>query len=239
MPDMETITAALNYIDFIVFAVMSLSILIGLVRGFTREFFGALAWTGAVLITFWGHHYLQAPMRSWMGNSFLADLITIIVLFIVALFTLLSMTRSLSLRVKASVLGGLDRSLGIIFGFGRGAVICIAAFLIVNSLWKPHNRPRELVTARSYPFLLEATALFSRLLPKGTIPAAFYHPQPLLDEAGKSILPILETRSAEDLMEALAKPKTLAQGNKEASGYPEERRRDMDRLFKNYEKQEE
>ena len=83
MPDMETITAALNYIDFIVFAMMSLSILIGLVRGFTREFLGALAWTGAVLITFWGHHYLQSPMRSWMGNSLLVDLMTIIVLFIV------------------------------------------------------------------------------------------------------------------------------------------------------------
>lgn len=239
MTEAQTITSSLNYIDFIVFAVMGLSIFIGLLRGFTREFFGALGWTGAVLITFWGKHYLQAPMRAWIGNPFFADLLTIIVLFITSLFTLLSLTRSLSFRVKASVLGGLDRSLGVVFGIGRGTVICIAAFLIVNSLWKPHSRPQELITARSYPLLLEATELFARLLPKGTIPAAFYHPHPLLDEAGQSLLPILETRSAEDLMKSLAKPKTLTQENKEVSGYPEERRRDMDRLFKNYERQEE
>ena len=115
MHETHSMTSSLNYVDFIVLAIMGLSILIGLVRGFTREFLGALGWGGAIFITFWGKHYLQNPMRGWIGNPFFADLTTIVVLFITSLFILLSLTRSLSLRVKASVLGGLDRSLGFVF----------------------------------------------------------------------------------------------------------------------------
>lgn len=237
MPETHSMTSSLNYVDFIVLAIMGLSILIGLVRGFTREFLGALGWGGATLITFWGKHYLQSPMRGWIGNPFFADLTTIVVLFITSLFILLSLTRSLSLRVKASVLGGLDRSLGVVFGIARGAIICIVAFLIVNAMWKPHKRPHEMKSARSYPLLLEATKLFAQLLPKGTIPAAFYHPQPLFDQMGSLVLPDMEMPSPEELMKSLAKPKASRQEDSSALGYPDQRRRDMDRLFKNYDKE--
>jgi membrane protein required for colicin V production len=234
MSELEGATTGLNYVDFIVLGIAGISLLIGLVRGFTREFFGALAWTGAVIITFWGKHYLNAPMRHFITNPFLADLSTIVIVFVTCLFVLLSITKSLSLRIKASVLGGLDRSLGAVFGAARGIVICVVGFLLVNTLWKPHKRPAAIQQARSYPFLLQSTKLIASLLPPNVIPPAFYHPRPILNETGESILPSLDASTPEVLMKVLAKPKTSSSPEQSSSGYPEERRRDMDRLFKNY-----
>ena len=147
------ITPSVNPYDLLVLVLIGFSGFLGLVRGFTRGFFGTLSWVGASFLTFWGKYYFQGIMRPWVGHGLLADFITIVVLFLTSLFILLSLTRALSLRVKASVLGGVDRSLGFIFGVGRGMLICVTAFLLLNVTVKPHKRPEDLKKSLSYPFL--------------------------------------------------------------------------------------
>ena len=160
-------TSSLNMVDFIALGIVILSVLIGLIRGFTREILGALGWSGAVFITFWARVALQAPVRHWVGNPLIADLMTIVFVFIITLFILLSITRAVSLRVKASVLGGLDRSLGVVFGIVRGGVICIIIFLMVNLYYKPYRRPPEVIESRAFPYLLKGTELVASFFPQG------------------------------------------------------------------------
>ncbi|MGI4852314.1 MAG: CvpA family protein [Janthinobacterium lividum] len=229
-------TSSLNVVDFIGLAIIILSIFIGLIRGFTREFLGALGWVGAVLITFWTRTFLQEPMRHWIGNSMVADLITIVVIFVVSLFILLSITRAASLRVKASVLGGLDRSLGVIFGTLRGGIICIVIFLMVNLYFKPYRRPPEVRESRAFPYLLKGTELVASFLPHETIPASFYHPYPSVHKGEE--MPHLSNPTSQELTKTLAQPRALS-SQQEQSGYHNKNRLNMDRLFKNYNQEKE
>ena len=225
----------LHTTDLIVLAVMILSILIGLIRGFTREILGALGWMGAIFVTFWTRSFFQIPIRHWIGNPFASDIVAIVTLFVISLFVFLSITRAASHRVKASVLGGLDRSLGIIFGLLRGGAICIVLFLMFSLYVKPHKRPPEVTESQAFPYLLKGTAFVAALLPTGTIPAIFYHPQPHAFDDKEEEMSLLNTPSAQELMKTLAQPRAGSpQRPEKETGYNDQNRRHMDRLFKNY-----
>ena len=221
--------------DLIVLGVMVVSTLIGLVRGFTREILGALGWLSATLLTFWTRSFFKIPLHHWIGNPLASDVITIVAIFVISLFVFLSITRAASYRVKASVLGGLDRSLGVIFGLLRGGIICIVLFVMLSLYVKPHKRPPDVTESQAFPYLLKGTALLAAVLPPGTIPAIFYHPHPHSVDHKDERISLLDNPSAQELMRTLAQPRAgSAQRSEKEGGYNDENRRHMDRLFKNY-----
>lgn len=101
----------INYVDLIVIGVFLISTLIGISRGFTREFFGIVAWLGAFTATLLGVVWARPFVQSLISNPFIADVVSGLFIFVTTLFLLGSLSRYISLRVKGSLLGGLDRSL--------------------------------------------------------------------------------------------------------------------------------
>src|SRR3546814_14147884 len=64
--------------------------------------------------------------------EFIASLLTGVGLFLITLVLFSVLTRILSNRIQQSSLGALDRSLGLLFGFVRGAVIVALAWLALG-----------------------------------------------------------------------------------------------------------
>lgn len=220
-------TAGLNAIDLGVLGIVILSGFVAVLRGFTREFLGILAWALAIFVTFWGMPILKPFVRDWVGNKLIADILSGLFLFVVSLGAFMALIRTVSGSIKKSILGGLDRALGLLFGIVRGGILCICAFMASNFVWKPDVRPPLLTTARVYPFLIQGTEGLAHLLPPGTIPPRLYEDAALMQQLALS---------PEELMYRLSKPKVDTGDSKPDSnpgGYGADSRRDMERLFHN------
>ena len=74
--------------DIAVLAVVALSALMALARGFVREVLGLLSWVGAAIITWYAFPAVQPLVRQALGGDLLADLATGGGLFVVSLVVL-------------------------------------------------------------------------------------------------------------------------------------------------------
>lgn len=119
----------LYWVDIAIIAIIALSVLTGLFRGFVKELVALCVWALAIWLAF---NYSQA-LDPWLSPYIQEMKVRSAVAFILVLFaTLLAggiFNALLSFILKKSGLSGTDRTLGMGFGFVRG--VFIVALLIV------------------------------------------------------------------------------------------------------------
>lgn len=232
---METI----NLVDFAVIGLLLVSALIGIARGFTREVLGIFAWVGALFVALYGLILMRPLVSQMIGTPFVADVVSGLLLFIIALFILGTFSRNLSTRVKGSALGGLDRSLGFVFGLARGSAIVVIGYMIATFVYsKPEKWPAEIKAAKTYPYVVDGAEWMKSLIPSDI------NKKLGLDEK-KEEEGIVTDANVSNMINALSQPKPAAVPAKEAkeegkqgeeekkdSGYSESQRDDMERLVK-------
>jgi uncharacterized membrane protein required for colicin V production len=255
------IGAQITYVDGIFIAVLALSCVVGLIRGFTRELLGIINWVGAIAITLWGFPLFSPFVRSHISNYFVADIGLYIVLFVVSIVVLSAISRAISGQIKSSTHGGVDRSLGLLFGVARTFILMAITFAGVL-YFSPTKVPLDFKNARSYPLFEQSFLLSAHLIPE-TVLAYITHKEPgqnsavaiLRGEGGK---PEMNQGSGSSLEEATQKlssglsqlntldPKALVDklsnlkiqeqksGNDPAPRYNEEHRSTLDRLVLNH-----
>ncbi|MFA7429797.1 MAG: CvpA family protein [Rhodospirillaceae bacterium] len=155
-----------NAFDLVVIAVLLISAVIAFFRGFVHEILAIAAWAGAALAALYGLPYLQPVAREHIPLTWAADAAAAAAIFLVVLLVLALITRSLSQRVQSSSLGALDRSLGFVFGLGRGAFVVAVSFVVVAWVWpEPDERPGWIQEARSLPLVETGATLVRSLMP--------------------------------------------------------------------------
>ncbi|MBH1989835.1 MAG: CvpA family protein [Alphaproteobacteria bacterium] len=113
----------MNTIDIIILILVLLSSIIGFWRGITREILGIFSWALAAVIAYF-LYALPVPLVGMVvSNEFLKEIISGLVVFLVALIVLTSITYSFSDAVKGSIIGGADKILGFLFGAVRGFLL--------------------------------------------------------------------------------------------------------------------
>jgi membrane protein required for colicin V production len=122
----------MNGADLLILGVLVLSTLLGLVRGFVREAIAVLAWLGGLWLA-WRYAPLlepylggtigEPPVSTWTARALIVLLVLVVGWMIAALLSHLLRHSGLSLLV--------DRLLGALFGFLRGAVV-IAVFVLLG-----------------------------------------------------------------------------------------------------------
>lgn len=126
-----------NWVDCAIVAVIIVSVLISLVRGFVREALSLATWIGAIWVgihfyskaSYWLEpHIASAPIRMAVGFFilfFLALLCGSIISFILVQF------------IHKTGLSGTDRTLGVVFGLARGFVVVSIALLMGQMMFPP------------------------------------------------------------------------------------------------------
>ena len=162
----------MNLVDLLVIAIVAISGLLGLSRGFVREMLGLGAW----LLAGYGAYRLGPrllPFASRMlENPDIAGIAAYAAAFL-GLLILLSLVANLIGRiVRLSALGGLDRTLGLVFGVARGAAVLIAAYILGGAVL-PHSEswPPPIKQSRTVPILYEGAVLIDGYLPETYRPA--------------------------------------------------------------------
>jgi membrane protein required for colicin V production len=135
--------------DLVVIGVVIISALLAAVRGFTREVLAVASWVVAAGAAVAFYKPLLPYVQQHITNPQIALAAAIAGIFIVTLIVVSFITVRLSDFVLDSRIGAVDRSLGFIFGAGRGVLICVIAYLFFSWLVPDKMQPDWAKTART------------------------------------------------------------------------------------------
>lgn len=121
------------WVDYVIIAVLSLSILVSVIRGFIREVFSLLAWAAAFFVAATFAADLAPKLSGQIELPSVRMLIAFTGLFVVALLVGGLINFLLGKLVDATGLSATDRFLGAVFGLGRG-VIVVLLFVLAAGL---------------------------------------------------------------------------------------------------------
>ncbi|HTZ79976.1 MAG TPA: CvpA family protein [Stellaceae bacterium] len=219
----------MNPFDIIVIAIVVLSGLFAFARGFVKEALSVAAWLGAAVATLYALPYAQPLAERLLPKGMIADVTAGVVIFVIVLIVLSLLTSAISRRVKESSLSALDRSLGLIFGLARGAVLACLLYLGVTWALPEQSRPQWIQQARTLPLLSSGADVLRSLVP----PSMRSRVQATASEAQQKME---QAHQAEDAIRALQLPRPAAQqpaaaDSGQQKGYSEDQRRDLNRLF--------
>ena len=162
----------MNMVDLTVLGIVAISAVLGLSRGFVREMLGLGAW----VLAGWGA-YRYGPLLTptalrLIGDPEIATVTAYAGTFLVLVIVLSLLSNLVGRAVRVSALGGLDRTLGLVFGAARGAVVMVLAYILVGAML-PHAEawPPQLKQARIVPLLYHGALWVSNFLPDQYRPA--------------------------------------------------------------------
>lgn len=134
--------------DFLIGVVIALSLVMGFSRGFTHEALKLLAWAAAIFITVVALPFATEIVAMILPWEVLAGLVGLVVTFVVTLMLLTALGKWAGEQIRTSFIGPLDRSLGALFGFLRGALIVAAGFLAFTFFVEEEDEPGWIAEAR-------------------------------------------------------------------------------------------
>jgi membrane protein required for colicin V production len=155
----------MTWVDLVVLAVLAISALLAFMRGLVREVLGLAAWVGAVAAGVWALPYARPRFQQWFGASPWIDPLTFGAVLLVTLIVLLIISRWIGVLVRASPLGGVDRSLGLVFGLARGAALVIFAYIATCMVIPLERWPEPVLDARSLYFAYQGARWVRDRLP--------------------------------------------------------------------------
>jgi membrane protein required for colicin V production len=189
----------ITLLDIVVLAVMLLSGLLAMIRGFMREILSIAAWGTAALATVYSFSKLLPTAKGYFNNDTVATIAVVAGVFIGTLIVVSLVTVRISDMILDSRIGALDRTLGFLFGLARGLLIIVVAFLFFAWLVPEKQQPDWVRSAKSRVVLQGTGDWLMTLLPddpENTILKRLKKPKP--DEEQTDAAPEPRAASASD-----------------------------------------
>ncbi len=155
-----------SYLDIALIAVVLVSALLSMLRGFTREVLAIASW-GAAAVAAYYFYPMGVPyiLPYAGGKDQIAMGVSAAAIFFVTLIIVSIITVKISDVILDSKVGALDRSLGFIFGAARGLLLGVVAFLFFNWLVPEKSQPEWVRTAKTKPLLTATGEQLMAFLP--------------------------------------------------------------------------
>ncbi len=143
----------ITLLDVVLIAVMLISGLLAMIRGFIREVLSITAWVLAAGATLYSYGKLLPAATAYFNSDLIAKATVIGGVFLVTLLVVSIITVRISDMVLDSRVGALDRTLGFLFGLGRGLIIVVVAYGFFDWLVPAKSQPTWVTDAKSKVFL--------------------------------------------------------------------------------------
>ena len=123
---------AFTWADYVILAIVGISILISIIRGFIREVLSLAVWVTAFVAAFKFCRQLASVFVPYTNNVSLRITISFAILFIIVLILGGLLTYLISILITKTHLSFIDRTLGMIFGFVRGILVVAVLLLLLS-----------------------------------------------------------------------------------------------------------
>ncbi len=218
-----------TYADIAILAVLLVSGLLALARGFVKELLHILAWIGAAVIAVRAFPYAQPYIAQFLQPDLLADIATAAGIFVGSLIILVFVFSAIAKRVRESEIGMLDRSLGFLFGLARGALVLALAYLVLMQFLPvdQDEQPKWITDSRMLPYVADSAELLSSVAPE-----VFEAALATIEDAGGGAKTMFEDVD----LNSIARQPPPAEKTSE-TGYGEAPRQEMDRIIRSKQKE--
>jgi membrane protein required for colicin V production len=131
----------MNWADWVIVIVLTLSSVISLTRGFIKEALSLVIWIVALVVANVFSHRLEIFLIDLISTPSLRSMAAFALVFIGVLLIGAVLNFLIGLIVKATGLSGTDRLLGVLFGFARGVLVVLVFLIYVPNFAPIKNDP--------------------------------------------------------------------------------------------------
>ena len=157
---------SLNIFDVVVSIIMIYSIIQCFIKGFSLSFISFMKWVFSVVITV----MLVPKFKPWVSEYIESDFINNfglgMFIFVISLFLIIVIGRSLSRAITWTGLGSIDKSFGLFFGVFKGYVVSVCLFSILNWFYPYQNWGISAEDAISFDIVKKGNEILVEEFPK-------------------------------------------------------------------------
>ncbi|HET8710350.1 MAG TPA: CvpA family protein [Spongiibacteraceae bacterium] len=122
---------SLNWADWTIIAIVVVSCVVSLLRGFIKELLSLISWAAASFVAIAFHERLAAVFSKWIATPSIRTVLAFAALFVLTLLIGAIINWLLHQFVIGAGLSTIDRVLGTAFGAARGLLIVLALLILL------------------------------------------------------------------------------------------------------------
>lgn len=178
----------MTWVDLAVLGLLAISGLLAFARGLVRELLGIAAWGGAVTAAVVAMPKMRDMVRGHLPSPDWVDPVAFAVTFLGSLIVLMIVASIIGKLVRGSMLGGLDRTLGLVFGLARGAVVVVIAYILGQMVFPIERWPDPVLHAQTLCPSYEAAVWARDKLPEAYRPHEIEAPPTCREATSEALL---------------------------------------------------
>ena len=129
----------INLLDIFFAIILVYNVIQCFVKGFSLSLISFMKWVLSTVITIILVPKLQPIVSDYIQSEFVNNIGLGIAIFIITLFIIILIGKTLSKAVTWTGVGSIDKVFGFLFGFFKGYVVCICLFSIFNWFYPYQN----------------------------------------------------------------------------------------------------
>ena len=130
---------SINLFDVFFFVILTYNVIQCFLNGFSLSLISFMKWVLSTIVTIILFPKLQPIISDYIQSEFINSLGLGIAIFIITLFVIILIGKTLSKAVTWTGVGPIDKVFGFLFGFFKGYVVSICLFSIFNWFYPYQN----------------------------------------------------------------------------------------------------
>ena len=129
----------INLLDIFFVIILVYNVIQCFVKGFSLSLISFMKWVLSTVITIILVPKLQPIVSDYIQSEFVNNIGLGIAIFIITLFIIILIGKTLSKAVTWTGVGSIDKVFGFLFGFFKGYIVCVCLFSIFNWFYPYQN----------------------------------------------------------------------------------------------------
>ena len=135
----KNILSTVNLFDIFVIIILVYNVIQCFLKGFSLSLISFMKWVLSTIITIILVPKLQPIVSEYIQSDFINNVGLGIFIFVLTLFVIILIGKTLSKAVTWTGVGSIDKSFGFIFGFFKGYIVSVCLFSILNWFYPYQN----------------------------------------------------------------------------------------------------
>ena len=128
-----------NLLDISFLIILTYSVIQCFLKGFSLSLISFMKWVFSTIITIILVPKFQPIVRDYIQSEFINNIGLGVLIFILTLFVIILIGKTLSKAVTWTGVGSIDKGFGVLFGFFKGYIVSVCLFSIFNWFYPYQN----------------------------------------------------------------------------------------------------
>ena len=155
----------INLLDIFFSIILTYNVIQCFFKGFSLSLISFMKWILSTLITIILVPKFQPLVSEYIQSEFINSVGLGVTIFILTLFLIILIGKTLSRAVTWTGVGSIDKTFGFIFGIFKGYVVCVCVFTIFNWFYPYKNWGISADRAKSFNIIYQGSELLIEEFP--------------------------------------------------------------------------